>query len=164
MIYIIGIYILSTIIFSIIKKNNTFNSFKKGIKDGIEIVLNMFHILLIFSFCITCIENCGIIDYFKNKYNNSDFINILIQLIIRPLSNGSSYVILLNIYENYGINSFYGYLSTFIHSSCDTLFYIVTIYSSYAKIKLSNKHFIYGVLTILFTYLLIFFICYIFLK
>lgn len=164
MIYIIGLYIFITFVFSIIKKNNTFSSFKKGVIDGINIVLNMFHILLVFSLCITCIENCGIIEYLKQKYNNSGFINIIIQIIVRPISSGSSYALLLNIYDDYGINSFYGYLSTFIHSSCDTFFYIVSIYSSYSKIKLSNKHFIYGIVTLLFTYILIFIISYLFFK
>lgn len=164
MIYIIGLYIFITFVFSIIKKNNTFSSFKKGVIDGINIVLNMFHILLVFSLCITCIENCGIIEYLKQKYNNSGFINIIIQIIVRPISSGSSYALLLNIYDDYGINSFYGYLSTFIHCSCDTFFYIVSIYSSYSKIKLSNKHFIYGILTLLFTYILIFIISYLFFK
>ena len=138
MIYIIGLYIFITFVFSIIKKNNTFSSFKKGVIDGINIVLNMFHILLVFSLCITCIENCGIIEYLKQKYNNSGFINIIIQIIVRPISSGSSYALLLNIYDDYGINSFYGYLSTFIHSSCDTFFYIVSIYSSYSEIILLN--------------------------
>lgn len=164
MIYVIGLYILITFLFSIFKKNNTFNSFSKGINDGIRIVLNMFNILLIFSFCITCIENCGIIEYTINKYGDSGFINIFLQMIIRPVSSGSSYAILLNIYNKYGINSFYSYLSTFIHSSCDTLFYIITIYSSYSKVKLNKKPFIYGILTILFSYLIIFLICFMIFK
>lgn len=164
MIYITGGYILFTFFYSIIKKNNIFNSFSKGIKDGINIVLNMFQILLVFSFCITCIENCGIIQYLMNKFNNSGFILVFIQMSIRPISNGSSYAILLNIYDNYGINSFYSYLSTFIHSSCDTLFYIITIYSSYSKIKLGKKQLLYGLITLIFTYILIFIICFIFFK
>lgn len=164
MIYVIGFYILFTFIFSIIKKNNPYKSFSKGVKDGIEIVLNMFKILLVFSFCIICIENCGIINFLTIKFNNSAIINIFLQMIIRPLSNGSSYALLMNIYDKYGINSFYGYLSTFIHSTCDTLFYIITIYSSYAKIKLGNKPLILGLLTIAFAYILIFIFCWILFK
>ena len=164
MIYIIGGYILFTLIFSIIKRNNIFTSFSKGIKDGINIVLNMFHILLVFSFCITCIENCGLIDDLINKYNDTGFISIIIQMIVRPLSNGSCYALLLNIYDKYGINCFYGYLSTFIHSSCDTFFYIISVYSSYSKVKLGNKPFIYGLITIIFSYVLIFIICLLFFK
>lgn len=164
MIYIIGTYFLFTIIYSIIKKNNTYLSFTNGVKDGIKIVINMFSILLVFSFCITCIENCGIINFLTVKYNNSAFINILLQMIVRPLSNGSSYALLMAIYDKYGINSIYGYLSTFIHSTCDTLFYIVTIYSSYSKVKLGNKTLILGLITILFSYVLIFISCFLILK
>ncbi len=164
MIYIIGLYFLLTISYSIIKKNNTYLSFSTGVKDGIKIVVNMFSILLVFSFCITCIENCGIINYLSIKYNNSGIINIIIQMIVRPLSNGSSYALLMSIYDKYGINSFNGFLSTFIHSTCDTMFYIITIYSSYSKVKLGLKPFIYGIATIIFCYVLIFIFCYIFFK
>ncbi len=164
MIYIIGFYILLTITYSIIKKNNVYNSFLKGINDGVQIVLNMFSTLLIFTFCITCIENCGIINFLTIKFGNAAFINILIQMIVRPISNGSSYTIMMNVYDTFGINSFYGYLSTFIHSTCDSLFYIITIYSSYSKIKLTKKTFILGLLTVLFSYILIFIICFIFFK
>jgi len=164
MIYVIGIYILLTIIYSIIKKNNTYLSFSNGVKEGINIVINMFSILIVFSVCITCIENCGIINYLSIKYNNSGIINIIIQMIVRPLSNGSSYALLMAVYDKYGVNSFYGFLSTFIHSTCDTMFYIITIYSSYSKVKLGIKPFIYGLITILFCYSLIFFICFFFFK
>lgn len=164
MIYIIGLYILITISYSVIKKNNTYLSFTNGVKEGINIVINMFSVLVVFSICITCIENCGIINYLSIKYNNSGIINIIIQMIVRPLSNGSSYALLMSIYDKYGINSFYGFLSTFIHSTCDTLFYIITIYSSYSKVKLGIKPFIYGIITILFCYSLIFILCYILLK
>ena len=47
MIYIIGTYFLFTIVYSIIKKNNTYLSFTNGVKDGIKIVINMFSILII---------------------------------------------------------------------------------------------------------------------
>lgn len=164
MIYIIGLYILITISYSVIKMNNTYLSFTNGVKEGINIVINMFSILVVFSICITCIENCGIINYLSIKYNNSGIINIIIQMIVRPLSNGSSYALLMSIYDKYGINSFYGFLSTFIHSTCDTLFYIITIYSSYSKVKLGIKPFIYGIITILFCYSLIFILCYILFK
>ena len=161
MIYIIGGYILFTICYSIINKNNTFDSFKKGIKDGLNIVINMFQILLSFTFCITCLLNCGLIESITNKFN-SGFIIILIQMIIRPLSNSSSYTILLNIYDKHGVDSYLGILSSLIHSSCDTIFYILSIYSSYAKVKFNNKYLIYGILVILFTYCLIICLCTIF--
>ena len=162
MIYVIGIYFLMTFIYSVFKKNNTYKSFSNGVKEGLKIVVNMFSVILIFSFCITCIENCGIINYLTIKYNNSGIINVILQMIVRPLSNGSSYTLLMNIYNKYGINSFYGYLSTFIHSTCDTFFYIITIYSSYSKIKLGYKTFFYGIISIIFCYFLIFIFCYIF--
>lgn len=163
MIYLIAFYIFFTILYSVIKKNNTFNSFTKGIKDGIQISLNMFSTLLIFTFAITCINNSGILNYFSIKCNNSAVINLVLQMIIRPLSSSSSYAILMNVYDTYGINSIYGHLSTFIHCTCDTLFYIITIYSSYCIFKENKKILIIGLSMIIFSYILIFIISYLFL-
>lgn len=162
MIYLISSYIIIVIIYSIIKKNNPYESFKKGIIKGLKNVINMYSSLLVFLFAITCLINCGLIEYLKEHYHNSDFILILIQMLVKPLSNTSSYGIMMTIYEKTGVNSFTSILSTFIHSSFDTLFYIITIYMTVTKINKYHKASIYGLILLLINYLLIFIFCYLF--
>lgn len=164
MIYIIGLYISLTVLYSIFVKNNTYNSFLNGVKEGTKIVINMFSILLTFTVVVKCIENCGIIDYLNIFFDNAGMINVLLQMLVRPLSSGSSYAIMTNIFNLYGVNSFYGFLSSFIHASCDTLFYIVAVYYSYASSKNSNKALTYGLIVIIFSYLLSFIISLLFFK
>lgn len=164
MIYIIGVYFIITFLYSIIAHNNTYNSFLKGVKDGLKIIINMFSILLTFSIVVKCINNCGILVYLNKIFNNSGLLNILMQCMVRPLSNGSSYAIMIDIFNIYGVNSFYGILSSFIHSSCDTLFYIVTLYYSYSKYKCSSKGLLYGLIVVIFTYILCFIVAIIFFE
>ena len=154
MIYIIGIYFIITFLYSFIVGNNTYNSFLNGVKDGLKIVVNMFSVLLTFSVVVKCINNCGILEYLSKIFNNSGLVNVLIQCVVRPLSSGSSYAIMIDIFNIYGVNSFYGILSSFIHSSCDTLFYIVTLYYSYSRYKCSTKGLLYGLIVVMFTYIL----------
>lgn len=153
--YIIVVYFLFTLLYSVFKGNNTYLSFTNGVKDGLKIVINMMSIVIIFNLCIKSFEYSGLFDYISNAFNNTGLINLLIQMLVRPMSSGSSYTILMSIYDKYGVNSFYSSVSTMIHSSCDTLFYIVTLYSSYFKSINNNKAMIYGVVVIIFNYLLI---------
>ncbi len=162
MIYLISGYIVIVIIYSIIKRNNTYESFKNGALKGLKNVINMYSSLLVFMFAVTCLLNCGFIDYLKLKSNNSYLILIIIQMLIKPLSNTSSYGIMMTIYEKYGPNSFASILSTFIHSTFDTLFYIITIYMSVTQIKKYHKILTYGLILLMVNYVLVFIFCYIF--
>ena len=138
MIYIISGYILITIIIAIFKKVDGYHSFINGIKDGCNVVLNMFPSLLAFVLIIECISSCGIIKDIMKITNHSWIIQIIMQMIVRPFSSGSSMSMMLNIYDMYGVDSIPSLFSTFIHSSCDTLFYMITLYFSSFSIVLNN--------------------------
>ena len=129
---------------------------------GIVTVINMFSALLVFVFAINCLINCGIIKFLSIKYQKSGFVLIIIQMFVRPLSNASSFALLTSIYNEYGVDSFYGILSTFIHSTFDTLFYIITIYFSVTKITKYQKVLWYGIIILLFNYFLVFVISFFF--
>ena len=162
MIYLIASYIVIVIVYSLLKKNNSYDSFKKGVLTGLKTVINMFSALLVFVFAINCLINCGIIKYLSIKYQKSGFVLIIIQMFVRPLSNVSSFALLTSIYNEYGVDSFYGILSTFIHSTFDTLFYIITIYFSVTKITKYQKVLWYGIIILLFNYFLVFVISFFF--
>lgn len=162
MIYLIASYIIIVIVYSLLKKNNSYDSFKNGVLTGLKTVINMFSSLLVFVFAINCLINCGIIEYLSKKYQEMGFILIIIQMFVRPLSNASSFALLTSIYNEYGVDSFYGILSTFIHSTFDTLFYVITIYFSVTKITKYQKALWYGIIILLFNYFLVFVISFIF--
>ena len=162
MIYLIASYIVIVIVYSLLKKNNSYDSFKKGVLTGLKTVINMFSALLVFVFAINCLINCGIIKFLSIKYQKSGFVLIIIQMFVRPLSNASSFALLTCIYNEYGVDSFYGILSTFIHSTFDTLFYIITIYFSVTKITKYQKVLWYGIIILLFNYFLVFVISFFF--
>ena len=67
MIYLIASYIIIVIVYSLLKKNNSYDSFKKGVLIGLKTVINMFSALLVFVFAINCLINCGIIKFLSIK-------------------------------------------------------------------------------------------------
>lgn len=160
--YIIAIYIILVLISSIINKNNAYLSFIKGTKEGISTVVGMYSVILVFMIAINSLINCGIIDDLKLLFNNSGIILIIIQMIIKPFSSNSSLSIMLDIYNQYGANCFISILSTFIHSSFDTFFYILSLYLGVSNTSNNKKIIIYGLFIMLFSYILIFITVYLF--
>ena len=142
--YIIFIFFI-VIIYGVLKKVNVYDSFINGVKEGIVSVINMFSFILTFMIAINLLNSSGIIDYFINKLNIK-FIDLLIQMIVRPFSSSSSLSIMTSIYEKHGVDSIYGVLSTFIHSVSDTTFYIITFYYGSIGIKPNGKLILSGIL------------------
>lgn len=142
--YIIFIFFI-VIIYGVFKKVNVYDSFINGVKEGIVSVINMFSFILTFMIAINLLNSSGIIDYFINKLNIK-FIDLLIQMIVRPFSSSSSLSIMTSIYEKHGVDSIYGVLSTFIHSVSDTTFYIITFYYGSIGIKPNGKLILSGIL------------------
>lgn len=142
--YIIFIFFI-VIIYGVFKKVNVYDSFINGAKEGIVSVINMFSFILTFMIAINLLNSSGIIDYFINKLNIK-FIDLLIQMIVRPFSSSSSLSIMTSIYEKHGVDSIYGVLSTFIHSVSDTTFYIITFYYGSIGIKPNGKLILSGIL------------------
>ncbi|HHU56471.1 MAG TPA: hypothetical protein GXZ48_07275 [Acholeplasmataceae bacterium] len=149
--YIIGGYILIVIIISIIKKVNAYDAFIEGVKDGTKTVVNMFSNLLGFVFVVKCIESCGIIEDLGNLVNP----HIFVQGIIRPLSASSSMAIMISTFETYGVDSPIAILSTLIHTTIDTSFYIIVLYFSSCNIKDYRYSLLMSIIIIIIAYIVI---------
>lgn len=134
--YIIVGYIFIVFFFGIIKKVNCYESFTIGVKDGTKSVVNMFSTILTFVFAINLLNSSGLISYIGDVIN---FINlnpeILLQVITRPLSSSSSLTITMDVYESLGVDSYDSIVSTLIHTTTDTSFYIISLYYGYVGIK-----------------------------
>ena len=54
---------------------------------------------------------------------------------MKPLSGGASTAIVLDIFNNYGVDSFNGIFSSIIMASTETTLYVISIMSSKIKVK-----------------------------
>ncbi|HEY8445017.1 MAG TPA: hypothetical protein VIK94_02690 [Bacilli bacterium] len=149
--YLIGGYIFIVIIISIIKKVNGYDAFIEGVKDGTRTVVNMFSNLLGFVLVVKCIESCGIIEDLGRIVNP----NLFVQSIIRPLSASSSMAIMISNFETYGVDSDVSILSTFIHTTIDTSFYIIVLYYSSCDIKNYRYTFLMSIIIVMIAYVII---------
>ena len=129
--YIIPIFLAVTLILGI--KKNSYTSFVKGAKNGIDSALGIFPYLLAMIFATKLLESSMFLLY---VFKNSDLPYLLIlEGVFRPMSNNASLSILMEIFIQYGVDSKVGLVGSILQGATETSFYIVTIYYGAVGIK-----------------------------
>ena len=161
--YLIIFIFLSIIIIGSINKINCFDSFMVGCKRGITTSVNMFSTLLVFTISLSFLLNCGLIEFLKEKLN-FDYSLIIIQCLVRPMSSSASLSIMTEIYNNSGVDSFKGLLSSMIHYISDASLYIIPFYCELINFKKYNKILVLGFIINICSYIISFLLIILFYK
>ncbi len=126
--YIVPIFILIVIVIAIIEKKDVYDLFIEGIKKGLKTVVNIFPYIFAITIISGLLRDTGILNMFN-------FGELLPLIIMKPLSGGASTAIVLDIFKNNGVDSFFGIFSSIIMASTETTLYVISIMSSKIKIK-----------------------------
>lgn len=122
------------------EKKKVYDIFIEGVKEGIQIVINIFPTLLAIFIAVGMLRYSGILDVFTiiisvitNKIN---FPTEVIPLaILRPISGSASIAIATDIMKTYGVDSNIGKIASTIMGATETTFYTIAVYTSCVKIK-----------------------------
>lgn len=132
--------ILIIILYGLIEKEQVFDIFLEGAKEGIQIVINIFPTLLGLFLSISVLRASGVIDAITNF--TLPLLNllkvpseILPLAILRPISGSASMAIATDIMANFGVDSLIGLISSTIMGSTETTLYTIALYTSAVKIK-----------------------------
>lgn len=123
-----------------IKKQNCFDLFIDGVKEGIKLLIPMFCSLMALMFFINLLTTTKLIETLTHLPILSNFSSeILSMMFLRPFSSSGSLLLLEKLYKTYGLNHFYSMVGTLIQSSTDTTLYIASLYLGGLNIKNENK-------------------------
>lgn len=162
---IIVLYFVIIIIYAFIKKKNAFESFSRGIENNYKTILNLFPTILILIVAINIFANSGIIDIMKQIIPSSFLVpELIIQACLKPLSHSSALLIMVKIFEGYGVDSVSGFVASVIQGCSDTTIYVVAIYFGSIKMRKTETVLKAGLLNDLLTFIIVFFICSLFFK
>lgn len=158
---ILPLIIVFVIIYGVFKKVDIYTSFTNGSVESFKMIKSLFPTLLFMIIGINVFLNSGIFNLI-----NIDFIpNELLSLIFtRPISGSSSLIILNDILEKYGPDSFIGILSSVLQGSTDTTIYVITLYFGTIGIKKIRYSMYVGLLSDLCAFIISYIIVYLFLR
>lgn len=156
---VIVFYILFIIVFAMIKKVNAFDAFSRGIENNYKTILNIFPTIMVLIISINVFINSGIIEIFKSIFPKSIFApELFLQAFLRPLSHSSALVMMVKVFEEYGVDSNFGYLSSILQGCNDTTVYIIALYFGSIKMKNIGSSLKIGLLNDVLTFLFLFFL------
>ena len=138
--YILPIFILLTFLYAWHKKVAVYSSFINGAKEAIGVVVSIFPYLVTIIIMVQFIKISGLSSLIAKILSPFfRFIGIPSELaelvLLKPFSGNGSLAILNDIYSSFGVDSYIGKAASVIVGSCDTVFYVTTLYTSQTKVK-----------------------------
>lgn len=136
----IPVMITLIILYGLKEKNNVFDTFLDGAKEGIEIVFKLFPTLIGIFLAVGALRSSGLIDFIVGLLSPVvEFLKfpseIMPLALLRPISGSASMAVAVDIMQNYGVDKLTGIISSTIMGSTETTFYTIAIYTSCVGIK-----------------------------
>lgn len=137
---LIPILILYIVGFGILMKRNVYEDFIEGAKDGIKVVVEILPTLIGLMVGVGIIRASGFLEFLGEKLAIlTEQIGFPAQLmpltIVKMFSSSAATGLLLDVYKNYGADSFIGMVASLMMSSTETIFYTMSVYFLAAKVK-----------------------------
>lgn len=139
-VYIIPIFIIFILIFSLFKKINAYESFVGGAKQAVDLCINTFPYLVAIFSIVELLQASGLSQIISSIASPVfGFLGIPSELteflIIRPFTGSGSIGMLSNLFSLYGPDSYISRCACVIMSCSETTFYVVAVYFSTTKVK-----------------------------
>lgn len=134
------------IILAMRKKENVYEAFIEGAKDGFKVAVTIIPYLVAMLVAIGLFRTSGAMDYLINGVSgivgwagiNTDFIPAMPTALMKPLSGSGARGMMIDTMTTYGADSFVGRLSSVMQGSTETTFYVLAVYFGAVNIRNSR--------------------------
>ena len=131
-------------------KINVYDTFIEGGKEGFQTAITIIPYLIAILVAVGVFRASGAMDFLIAGVRggvemvglNSDFVEALPTMIMKPLSGSGSRGMMLDAMNTYGADSFVGRLASIVQGSSDTTFYVVAVY--YGSVGIANTRYTVG--------------------
>lgn len=149
--YIIPFLILYIVAFGLMMKVHIYDEFVKGAEEGFKVVLNILPTLVGLMVGIGMLRASGTLDYLAMALTPVvKFLKFPAELvplaIIRMFSSSAATSLVLDIFKQYGPDSYLGRVTSIMMSCTETIFYTMSVYFMTAKVT-KTRYTLAGALT-----------------
>lgn len=138
--FIIPFTIFYIVGFGMLMKKNVYDSFVTGAKDGMKTVVDIMPTLVGLMVGVGVLRASGFLDFVSEHLAvAAEWLNFpgeLIPLsIVRLFSSSAATGLALDVFKEFGTDSYLGLVTSIMMSSTETVFYTMSVYYMTAKIK-----------------------------
>lgn len=129
----VPLLVLFAVGYSFAKKNNAYNSFVNGVKEGLPLFKELFPTIIGMLLCVTLLKSCGLVDDIKSLMifwipQAETIIDLTPMILFRPISGSASIACFDAICKSLGPDSLTAKIAATIQGSTDTTIYILALY------------------------------------
>lgn len=128
------------IAYGLLNKQNVYQDFLHGAKDGFHTVIDILPTLIGLMTAVGILRASGFLDFLSEilKYITEPlhFPSELLPIaVVKMFSSSAATGLLLDIYKTHGTDSFLGLCASIMMSCTETIFYTMSVYFLHVKIK-----------------------------
>ena len=135
--------IIGMIVLGLRKKNNLYEDFIEGAKEGFSVAIKIIPYLIAILVGIGVFRTSGALDYLVDGVAwtlnilgvNTDFVEALPTAFMKPLSGGGARGMMIDTMKTYGADSFVGRVACVFQGSTETTFYVLALYFGAVNIR-----------------------------
>ena len=136
---IIPVIIFYIVAYGVINKTNVYEDFVKGAKDGLKTVVGIMPTLVALMTAVGILRASGFLTFLGKLVSplseRLGFPGELVPLaFIKMFSSSAATGLVLDIFKNYGTDSFIGLVTSIMMSCTETIFYTMSVYFLAAKV------------------------------
>lgn len=129
--YIVGI--------GIIQKNKVYDDFIEGAKDGLKTVAGVMPTMVGLMIGVGVLSSSGFLNFFTKQIAKMTLKiglppAVVPAMIVRMFSSSAATGLVLDVFKQFGTDSYEGLLSSIMMSSTETIFYTMSVYFMTAKV------------------------------
>ena len=137
---IVPFMILSILIYGIFAGVNVYDTFIQGAKRGFWTVVRLMPTLIGLMTAVGVLRASGFLDFLGELLKNPASwlclpAPVVPVILVRLVSNSAATGLVLDIFKEYGTDSYVGMLTSILMSCTETVFYCLSIYFGTVKIK-----------------------------
>lgn len=137
--FILPFTVLYIVGFGLLMKVNVFDEFVEGAKDGLKVVVGIVPTLIGLMVGIGLLRASGALDLLSRIISPvTDLIHFPSELVplalVKMFSSSAATSLLLDIFKQFGPDSFLGRLASIMMSCTETIFYTMAVYFMAAKV------------------------------
>lgn len=138
--FMIPFLIFYIVAMGVFTKRNVYEDFMRGAKEGLFLVVKIMPTMIAMLAAVNVLRASGFLEFIaqliKPLAEKIHFPSALIPLsVIKIFSSSGATGLLLDLYKEYGVDSYIGKIGSLILSSTETIFYTMSLYFVTAGIR-----------------------------